>query len=132
MPEAATETTVELNGVRLYTRRVGHGPPVVVLHGGPGAHHDYLLPQYDQLAEGAAPSSITTSAAAGGHQSRATCRWAGGSTWPTSRPCAATGSSTASPWSAIRGVACSPCSTRSSIPIGLPGSRSSRRHRQRP
>ena len=24
---------------------------VVVLHGGPGAHHDYLLPQYDRLAE---------------------------------------------------------------------------------
>jgi pimeloyl-ACP methyl ester carboxylesterase len=24
----------------------------VVLHGGPGAHHDYLLPQYDLLAEG--------------------------------------------------------------------------------
>src|SRR6184192_4979383 len=52
MPEATTETTVELNGVRLYTRRVGQGPPVVVLHGGPGAHHDYLLPQYDHLAEG--------------------------------------------------------------------------------
>src|SRR2546426_164625 len=52
MPETLTETTVELNGVRLYTRRVGHGRPVVVLHGGPGAHHDYLLPQYDHLAEG--------------------------------------------------------------------------------
>src|SRR6266571_1261599 len=52
MPETLTETTVELNGVRLYTRRVGHGPPVVVLHGGPGAHHDYLLPQYDHLTEG--------------------------------------------------------------------------------
>jgi proline iminopeptidase len=25
---------------------------VVVLHGGPGAHHDYLLPQYDRLAPG--------------------------------------------------------------------------------
>ena len=24
----------------------------MVLHGGPGAHHDYLLPQYDQLADG--------------------------------------------------------------------------------
>ncbi len=46
------ETTVELNGVRLYTRRAGDGPPVVVLHGGPGAHHDYLLPQYDRLAQG--------------------------------------------------------------------------------
>src|SRR3989442_11544251 len=52
MAEAPTEATVELNGVRLYTRRVGHGSPVVVLHGGPGAHHDYLLPQYDHLAEG--------------------------------------------------------------------------------
>lgn len=44
------DAIVELNGVRLYTRRVGAGPPVVVLHGGPGAHHDYLLPQYDRLA----------------------------------------------------------------------------------
>ena len=51
MSRAPTETTVDLNGVRLYTRRVGDGPPVVVLHGGPGAHHDYLLPQYDRLAE---------------------------------------------------------------------------------
>lgn len=41
---------IEVNGVRLFTRRVGAGPLVVVLHGGPGAHHDYLLPQYDLLA----------------------------------------------------------------------------------
>ena len=39
-------------GVRLFTRRVGAGHLVVVLHGGPGAHHDYLLPQYDMLATG--------------------------------------------------------------------------------
>ena len=45
---------VEVNGVRLFTRRVGDGPLVVVLHGGPGAHHDYLLPQYDLLARGRA------------------------------------------------------------------------------
>ncbi|HEX4573505.1 MAG TPA: alpha/beta fold hydrolase, partial [Gemmatimonadales bacterium] len=44
------ETTVTVPGARLYTRRAGDGPPVVVLHGGPGAHHDYLLPQYDRLA----------------------------------------------------------------------------------
>lgn len=39
-----------INGIDLYTRQVGSGPPVVVLHGGPGAQHDYLLPQYDLLA----------------------------------------------------------------------------------
>jgi proline iminopeptidase len=38
--------------VELFTRRVGSGPLVVVLHGGPGAHHDYLLPQFDLLARG--------------------------------------------------------------------------------
>jgi len=43
---------LEVNGVSLFTRRVGAGPLVVVLHGGPGAHHDYLLPQYDRLARG--------------------------------------------------------------------------------
>lgn len=42
---------VHVNGVDLFTRRVGAGPLVVVLHGGPGAHHDYLLPQYDRLAD---------------------------------------------------------------------------------
>lgn len=47
-----TEDYVSVNGVGLFTRRVGSGPTVVVLHGGPGAHHDYLLPQYDRLAEG--------------------------------------------------------------------------------
>jgi len=36
--------------VQLFTRQVGSGPLVVVLHGGPGASHDYLLPQYDLLA----------------------------------------------------------------------------------
>jgi len=41
---------VEVNGVRLFTRQVGAGPLTVILHGGPGASHDYLLPQYDLLA----------------------------------------------------------------------------------
>jgi proline iminopeptidase len=42
------------NGIPLFTRQVGAGPLVVVLHGGPGASHDYLLPQYDLLAKGRA------------------------------------------------------------------------------
>src|SRR5207302_1869394 len=49
-PTQAVAATVELDGVRLFTRRTGDGPPVAVLHGGPGAHHDYLRPQYDLRA----------------------------------------------------------------------------------
>ena len=49
---SAFESTVAVNGVRLHVRIVGEGPDVLVLHGGPGAHHDYLLPQFDALADG--------------------------------------------------------------------------------
>jgi proline iminopeptidase len=38
--------------VSIFERRTGSGPPTVVLHGGPGAHHDYLLPGFDALARG--------------------------------------------------------------------------------
>lgn len=41
-----------IRGVSLFERRVGAGPEVVVLHGGPGAHHDYLRPGMDALARG--------------------------------------------------------------------------------
>ena len=51
-PTNPTDQMVDVNGIRLYTRCGGGGPPLVVLHGGPGAHHDYLLPQYDRLAGG--------------------------------------------------------------------------------
>lgn len=46
------EATERVRGVELFVRRIGSGPPVVVLHGGPGAHHDYLLPGFDALADG--------------------------------------------------------------------------------
>jgi proline iminopeptidase len=42
----------EVHGIGIFERRVGSGPPTVVLHGGPGAHHDYLLPGFDALAQG--------------------------------------------------------------------------------
>jgi proline iminopeptidase len=45
-------TTRQVRGVGLFERRIGAGPEVVVLHGGPGAHHDYLLPGFDALAPG--------------------------------------------------------------------------------
>jgi proline iminopeptidase len=40
----------EVRGVSIFERRIGSGSPAVVLHGGPGAHHDYLLPGFDALA----------------------------------------------------------------------------------
>jgi proline iminopeptidase len=42
----------DVRGIEIFERRIGSGPPVVVLHGGPGAHHDYLLPGFDALARG--------------------------------------------------------------------------------
>jgi proline iminopeptidase len=42
----------EVRGVSLFERRIGSGPPTVILHGGPGAHHDYLLPGFDAVARG--------------------------------------------------------------------------------
>lgn len=45
-------TTRRVRGVELFERRIGAGAPTVVLHGGPGAHHDYLLPGFDSLAQG--------------------------------------------------------------------------------
>ena len=39
-------------GAELFVRRVGAGRPVVVLHGGPGADHEYLRPGFDALADG--------------------------------------------------------------------------------
>jgi proline iminopeptidase len=50
MDERTGERTVR--GVILFERIVGSGPETVVLHGGPGAHHDYLLPGFDLLARG--------------------------------------------------------------------------------
>ncbi len=49
---SACTTERQLRGVTLFERRIGAGPEVIVLHGGPGAHHDYLLPGMDALATG--------------------------------------------------------------------------------
>jgi proline iminopeptidase len=41
-----------VRGVEIFVRRIGEGHPVVVLHGGPGADHEYLRPGFDALAHG--------------------------------------------------------------------------------
>jgi proline iminopeptidase len=37
--------------VQLSVSELGAGPPVIVLHGGPGAGHDYLRPTFSRLAD---------------------------------------------------------------------------------
>jgi proline iminopeptidase len=51
-PPLSKTRSLGICGVTLFERRIGNGPPTIVLHGGPGAHHDYLLPGFDALARG--------------------------------------------------------------------------------
>ena len=44
------EGLVDAGGVLIYYKSVGRGAPLVILHGGPGASHDYLLPYLLPLA----------------------------------------------------------------------------------
>jgi proline-specific peptidase len=47
----ARERFVEIPGVRLYTRTVGRGEPLLVLHGGPALSHEYLFAGLSPLAD---------------------------------------------------------------------------------
>jgi proline iminopeptidase len=47
---AVQERFVDAHGVLIYTRTLGRGAPLVVVHGGPGASHDYFLPWLLPLA----------------------------------------------------------------------------------
>jgi len=49
----ADEGYVEVEGGRVWYRRLGDGDalPVLLLHGGPGAAHDYMLPLAERLSE---------------------------------------------------------------------------------
>jgi pimeloyl-ACP methyl ester carboxylesterase len=46
------EGLVDTGGVLIYYKTVGQGDPLVIVHGGPGASHDYLLPNVYTLARG--------------------------------------------------------------------------------
>jgi proline iminopeptidase len=47
---AIQEGFVDANGVLIYYKIVGHGAPLMIVHGGPGASHDYFLPYLMTLA----------------------------------------------------------------------------------
>lgn len=47
---AAREDFFPVTGAQLYLREIGHGAPLVILHGGPDFNHHYLLPEMDRLA----------------------------------------------------------------------------------
>jgi len=53
IPAPRAEGVTRSTAVPLYWCRYGPAgaPPLLVLHGGPGAHHDYLLPQMLALAD---------------------------------------------------------------------------------
>jgi len=44
------EGFVDANGVMIYFKSIGRGSPLVIVHGGPGASHDYFLPNFYLLA----------------------------------------------------------------------------------
>lgn len=46
------ETFIQVDGASLYSRVIGEGRPVIVLHGGPDFDHGYLLPELDRWADG--------------------------------------------------------------------------------
>jgi proline iminopeptidase len=45
------EGVKSVNGVQLHYKAIGSGEPVVVVHGGPGMEHSYLLPWMEALAD---------------------------------------------------------------------------------
>ncbi len=48
---APRESRIPVGQASLYSREVGRGQPIIVLHGGPDFDHGYLLPDLDRLAD---------------------------------------------------------------------------------
>ncbi len=45
------EQFIAANGVMIYAKTIGRGAPLFIVHGGPGASHDYFLPYLLPLAQ---------------------------------------------------------------------------------
>lgn len=50
-PLVPHEGYVPIKNAALFYREVGHGQPIIVLHGGPDFDHTYLLPDMDRLSD---------------------------------------------------------------------------------
>jgi proline iminopeptidase len=48
--QTVREAFLATGSAPLYVREIGHGRPVIVVHGGPDFDHEYLLPELDRLA----------------------------------------------------------------------------------
>lgn len=51
MMEQVNELFIDSEGSKIFCRTIGKGKPLIVIHGGPGAGQDYLLPQFYDLAK---------------------------------------------------------------------------------
>lgn len=50
-PFRVEEGVKAVNGVDLYYKAIGSGEPIIVIHGGPGMEHSYLLPWLEPLSD---------------------------------------------------------------------------------
>ena len=50
-PAAPIEGIIERAGATIYTKTMGSGAPILVVHGGPGLDHSYFLPYLEPLAD---------------------------------------------------------------------------------
>ena len=48
---APRESRIPVGKASIYSREIGRGQPIIVLHGGPDFDHAYLLPDLDRLAD---------------------------------------------------------------------------------
>jgi proline iminopeptidase len=48
---APRESRIAVGDTSLYSREIGRGQSVIVLHGGPDFDHGYLLPDLDRFAD---------------------------------------------------------------------------------
>lgn len=50
-PVVVKEGYVEAVNAKLYYKSIGEGEPIIIVHGGPGLSHDYLMPHMNSLSD---------------------------------------------------------------------------------